>query len=126
VIAVRDQLPRFGDATVVVVSFAHPDRLAQYRHHLQLPFALVSDPDRVLYHLLGAERGTMRQVWNLGTLRLYARLLRRGRRLQRATEDIRQLGADAVVGRDGRLRYLALPEHPDRRPPISDLIAALD
>ena len=57
---------------------------------------------------------------------MYARLIRAGRRLRRPTEDIHQLGADAVVGRDGTLRYLSLPSTPDARPPISDLIAALD
>ena len=51
-------------------------------------------------------------------------LLRSGRRLARPTEDINQLGADAVIGRDGRLRYLSLPSTPDARPPVSDLIAA--
>jgi hypothetical protein len=31
-----------------------------------------------------------------------------------------------VIGRDGRLRYLSLPPNPDRRPPVDELIAALD
>ena len=122
----RDRIDCFGDANVAVVAFAPPERLAAHRRHLDAPFPFVSDPERTLYRLLGAERGTRRQVWSAGTLRLYARLLRDGRRLQRPTEDIRQLGADAVVGRDGRLRHLALPASPDARPPIDDLIAALD
>ncbi len=125
-IAVRDHRAQFGDATVVVVTFAAPDRLAAHREHLQIPFTIVTDTDRSLYRLLGAERGSNRQVWSLGTLRMYGRLLRRGRRLQRPTEDIHQLGADAVIGRDGRLRFLSLPSTPDARPPVSALIAALD
>lgn len=116
----------FGDAVVVVVTFAEPARLAAYRDHLAVPFPLLADPDRTLYRLLGVERGSRRQVWSPGTLRLYGRLLRRGRRLRRPTEDVRQLGADAVVGRTGVLRYLALPPAPDRRPPVDELIAALD
>jgi hypothetical protein len=90
------------------------------------PFDVVTDLDRVLYKLLGAERGTNRQVWSPGTIRMYARLVLTGRRLRRPTEDIHQLGADAVIGRDGTLRYLSLPSTPDARPPISELIAALD
>lgn len=125
-LAVRDHLTEFADATIAVVTFAAPERLAAYRQHLDIPFAVVADVDRTLYRLLGAERGSNRQIWSLGTLRMYARLLRSGRRLQRATEDIHQLGADAVVGRDGRLRYLSLPSTPDARPPVSDLVAALD
>ena len=125
-IAVRDHLDQFGDARIAVVTFATPERLAAYREHLHLPFDVVADTDRTLYQLLGAERGTNRQVWSPGTIRMYAQLIRRGRRLRRPTEDIRQLGADAVVGRNGDLRYLSLPSTPDARPPIGDLIAALN
>jgi hypothetical protein len=126
VIAVRDHLDQFGDATIAVVTFADPARLAAYRDHLDVPFPIVADLDRRLYRLVGAERGTTRQVWSLGTVRMYARLLRQGRRLRRPTEDIHQLGADAVIGRDGAVRYLSLPASPDSRPPISELIEALD
>ena len=126
-IAVRDHLDQFGDATIVVVTFAAPERLAAHRdHHLAIPFTIVTDVDRRLYRLLGAERGSNCQIWSFGTLRMYAGLLLRGRHLRKPTEDIHQLGADAVIGRDGRLRYLSLPSTPDARPPVSDLIAALD
>lgn len=124
-IAVRDHRDRFDDAEIVVVTFAAPERLAAHREHLDVSFTIVTDTDRRLYTLLGAERGSHRQVWSIGTLKMYARLLRSGRRLSRPTEDINQLGADAVIGRDGRLRYLSLPSTPDARPPVSDLIAAL-
>lgn len=124
-LAVSEHHERFGDAEIVVVTFTDPARLADYRSHLGVPFVFVADPQRHLYTLLGAERGTRRRVWSLGTLRMYARLLRRGRRLERPTEDIYQLGADAVVAPDGRLRYLSLPSGPDRRPPVTELIAAV-
>jgi peroxiredoxin len=126
VIAVRDHLDQFGDARIAVITFATVERLAAYRRHLRLSFDVVADTDRTLYRLLGAERGNRRQVWSAGTIRMYARLIRAGRRLGKPTEDIRQLGADVVIGRDGLLRYLTLPSTPDARPPISELIAALD
>ena len=122
----RDHLVEFADASVAVVTFAAPERLPAYRRHLALPFPVLADPDRALYRLLGAERGSTRQVWSPGTLHMYARLLRKGRRLRRPTEDINQLGADVVVGRDGTVRYLSLPSTPDARPPVSELVAALD
>ena len=122
----RDHLERFGDAVVVVVTFAPAGRLAAYREHLAVPFPILTDPDLRLYHLLGAKRAPFRDVWSVGTFRLYVRLIRKGRRLRKPAEDINQLGADAVIGRDGRLRYLSLPTSPDRRPPIDQLIAALD
>ena len=125
-IAVRNHLDQFADATIVVVTFASPERLAAHRDHLAIPFAIVTDVDRRLYRLLGAERGSNRQIWSFGTVRMYAGLVMRGRRIRKPTEDIHQLGADAVIGRDGSLRYLSLPSTPDARPPISDLVAALD
>ena len=112
-IAVRDHLDQFGDARIAIVTFATPERLAAYRQHLQLPFDVVTDLDRSVYRLLGAERGSGRQVWSAGTIRMYARQIRAGRRLRRPTEDIHQLGADAVIGRDGTLRYLSLPSTPE-------------
>jgi hypothetical protein len=126
VLAVRDHLDWFGDATIAVVTFAAPDRLAAHRAYLGVPFPFLADGERRLYRLVGAERGTNRQIWSPGTLALYGRLLLRGRRLRRPTEDVHQLGADAVVGRDGRLRYLSLPERPNARPPIIELVGALD
>jgi peroxiredoxin len=125
VIAVRDRLTEFGDAVIAVVTFAQPERLAAHQAHLAVPFAVLADPDRELYRLLGAERGTRRQVWSLGTLRMYGRLLRHGRRLQKATEDVQQLGADAIIGRDGKLAYLSLPGTPDARPTVDELLEAL-
>ena len=40
----RDQIERFGDARVAVVTFADPARLAAYRAHLAIPFDVVADP----------------------------------------------------------------------------------
>ena len=122
----RDHCQLFGDAAIAIVTFSDPKRLAAYRVHLGVDFAILSDPDRALYRLLGAERGSNRQVWSPGTLLMYARLFRKGRRLTRTNEDIHQLGADVVIGRNGRIRYLHLPASPDARPPVSDLVAALD
>lgn len=123
-LAVRDHLDQFGNATIAVVTFTDPARLAGYRKQLDLPFPVLTDPDRALYRMVGAERGSNRQVWSIGTLRTYGRLLRQGRRLQRPTEDIHQLGADLVADSDGRITYLALPPTPDERPAIQELIDA--
>jgi hypothetical protein len=126
VIAVRDHLDQLGDALPVVVTFTDDhQRLAAYRAHLDVGFPVLADVDRVLYDLLGAGRGSIRKVWSFGTLAMYARLLMRGRRLRAPTEDTRQLGADAIVGRDGRLRRVWLPERPDARPSIETIIAGL-
>ncbi len=125
-LAVSERRDQFGDATIAVVTFAAPERLAAHRLHLGIEFPVLADPERRLYALVGAHRAPRRHVWSLGTLRLYARLIRQGRRPTKPTEDVHQLGADVVIGRDGRVRYLDLPPTPASRPPIDELIAALD
>ncbi len=122
----RDQRHRLADALPVVITFADdPARLAAYRSHLEVDFPVLADVDRALYRTFGAGRGSLRRVWSLGTLALYARLLRRGRRLSAPTEDTRQLGADAVIDRDGRLHRVWLPEGPDARPHIDEIVGAV-
>lgn len=125
----RDRRGEFGQALIAVITFSDaPERLAAYRDHLGLDrtdIALLADPERTVYRLLGAGRGSLRRVWSPGTLAMYARLLRRGRRLERTTEDTRQLGADAVVDRAGRLHRIWLPPGPDRRPTVDELLVSV-
>ncbi len=125
-IAVRDHLDQLGDTLPVVITFADdPSRLTAYRTYLDLEFPVVADVDRTLYRLLGAGRGSFFRVWSPGTIAMYARLVRRGRRLHAPTEDTRQLGADAVIDRDGRLHRLWLPPTPDARPAVDEIVDAV-
>jgi hypothetical protein len=138
VIAVRDHIdelraastasasPGSADLRPVVVTFvADADRLTAYREHLEIDFPVVADPDRVLYRSLEVERGRLRDVWSLGTLRMYAHLVRQGRKLRPPRDVTRQLGADAVVGPDGRLEALWRPASPDDRPAVAEIAATI-
>lgn len=120
-----ERLNEFGHAEVAVVTFTDPQRLPAYVDHLDVAFPVVSDVNRELYQQLGVVRGTRRQVWSLGTLKMYWHLLRSGRKLRRSDEDIQQLGADVVVAQDGTIVKLFLPSTPDARPSIDELLAAL-
>lgn len=121
----RDRLEAFGDAVVVAVTFAEVAALGAHRRHLDLPFPLLADPARVTYDHFELGRGSFRQVYSLGTLRLYASLIRRGRRIRRSTQDTRQLGGDFVIAPDGRLAAAFRPDSPDTRPSVDQLLAAV-
>jgi len=126
VLAVRDRVDQLGDVLPIVITFTNDrTRLAAYCAHLGIDFPVVADVDRVLYRRFGAGRGSLRRVWSPGTMMMYARLLRRGRRLHTLTEDTRQLGADAVIDRDSRLHRLWLPPGPDARPHVDEIIAVV-
>lgn len=120
-----ERIEEFGPAQVAVVTFTDPDRLDAYRTHLEVPFPVVADIDRTLYRALGVERGSRRQVWSLPTLKMYAELIGKGRRLRRTHEDVRQLGADVVVDANGTIVKIFRPASPDARPTVDDLLAAL-
>ena len=124
-VAVSERIKEFGDAEIVVVTFSDAARLDAYVKHLDITFPVVTDVDRELYQALGLERGTRRQVWSLGTLQKYWHLLRAGKKLQRTHEDIRQLGADVIVGADGRIIKIFRPATPADRPSVDDLLAHL-
>ena len=126
----RDRLDRLADRGTgirfVVVSFSDDiTRLAAYRDHLGLDVPVLADPDRALYRAVGAGRGSIRDVWSAGTLRMYAGLVARGRRLRMPHGDTRQLGADLLVDANGTARCVWLPEGPDRRPTIEQLARAV-
>ena len=121
----RDHLDRFGDAVIAVVTFADLSRLARYREHLELPFPVLADPDRAVYRAFGLGKGTWRQVYGWTTLRRYAELLAKGRRVRGPTEDTLQLGGDFVVDRAGRLTYGFWGDAPADRPSIEELAGAV-
>lgn len=126
-IAVRDHLDQMPGVVPVVVTFTDDvGRLAAYRQHLGIEFPVLADPDRSLYGAVGAGRGSLRRVWSPGTIVLYARLLRQGRRLRLPTENTRQLGADLFIDGDGRLGRVWLPAGPDLRPSVDEFVAAVN
>ncbi|MBJ7597043.1 peroxiredoxin-like family protein [Candidatus Nephthysia bennettiae] len=120
----RDRLSEFGDAEVAVIAFAAPERVAAYQRERLAPLAVLVDERRAVYHAYGLGRASVRRVWGPRTWWAYGRLIARGRRPQRATEDTLQLGGDFVVGPDGRLVFVFRSADPADRPPVADLIAA--
>ncbi|MDQ3578680.1 MAG: hypothetical protein M3443_14025 [Actinomycetota bacterium] len=82
--------------------------------HLGLKGAVLADPDRALYRLLGLRRASLLQVYSPGTLVHYARVLRSGRKLQKPVEDTRQLGGDALAV-NGEIIRRWRPSAPDDR-----------
>ncbi len=112
------------DAGVVVAGFSPPEAMAQLARHLELPWPVLSDQERVLYQRLAIRRAPLRDVYSPGTLAQYWRALRRRQRLHPPVEDTRQLGADAVVLR-GRAVRVFRPRTPDDRPSVDAILAVI-
>lgn len=120
-----DRLAEFGDAAVVLVAFTRARNLPGFRRRLGLRYSVVADETRAVYRAYGLGRGPWWRVWGPQAWVAYARLLRRGWKLERPTEDTLQLGGDFVVDPAGRLSYVYRSTAPDDRPPVDALLAAV-
>lgn len=121
----RDRIADLGDAEVALVLFTAPRNLRGYKGRSALPFAVVTSEDRAAYRAYGFRRGSVLRVWGPKAISAYVGLLRKGRKVERPTEDTLQLGGDVVVDREGRVAYLYRGSGPDDRPPIDELVSAV-
>lgn len=116
-----------ADARVLVVVGDEPERArAGFLHGLEIPWPVLVDPELGAYAAWGLGRISPLRMVTPGVVVRYARLLRKGERLQRPGHDALQLGGDFVVGRDGRLAYSHPQTGPDDRPPTATLVAELE
>ncbi|CAA9215172.1 MAG: hypothetical protein AVDCRST_MAG54-300 [uncultured Actinomycetospora sp.] len=118
----QDALAEAG-VEAVAVGFSPPDALAPLAGHLGWRGRFLADTERRLYRDLGLGRAPWWRVYSPGTIAIYVRAARRGRRGTAAVEDTRQLGGDALV-REGRAVARWNPRSPDDRVPADELAAA--
>ena len=102
----------------VAVGFSPAPALAELAEHLAWRGPFLSDPDRRLYARLGVLRYTF-----AGRRPRIARRRTSPRGGASVTEDIRQLGADAVV-QDGIVVRRWLPRTPSDRVSAATLVSA--
>lgn len=122
--SVQERIGDLSGAEVVLVTFARQRVLAGFRKRLGLTFPVLADEDRASYRDYDLGRGPWWRIWGPATWLAYARLVARGKRAERPTDDTLQLGGDFVVASSGRLVYAFRSRSPSDRPPIEELVAA--
>ncbi len=121
----RQRQAELAPARVVIITFASASKATWALEPWLSAFEVWVDPGREAYGAWGLGRGGLFAVLNLGTVRLYARLLLRGERWRPLQWDLAQLGGDAVLDPDGMVRLWHPERTPDDRPAIEELIRAL-
>jgi hypothetical protein len=91
---------------VIGVGMGTPARAAELARAERLPFPLLVDPGQDLYRALGARRMTPMDLLRPAVLTGALRAFRHGHRQTGVEADPRQLGAVAVVDRQGDVRAL--------------------
>ena len=112
-------------AAVLAVSFEPRDRLFQLSRQLQLPFPLLSDPERDSYRAYCLQRGYLRQIFSPQTVLAYVKLLAQGRMYYFRRSDLRQLGGDFIIDPEGVIQYQYLSAAPHDRPSVDELISRI-
>jgi peroxiredoxin len=122
----KSEFDRRG-VTIVVISFAAPERLLPYQKHHQWPFVILTDPKRRAYQAFALQRLSLLRVFSPATLRLYFRLLREGKKLQNyGQDDYYQAGGDFLIDRKGGILFAHRSQDPADRPAVSTLLGEID
>ena len=121
-----DEFERRG-IRILVVSFSARELLVEYQKLHQWPFVVLADPERKAYRYFELVRLPWYRVFSPTTLRLYVRLLLKGRKLEDyGREDYRQSGGDFLVDSAGRTVFAHRSRDPADRPPVNALLMAVD
>jgi len=124
--AFKDQFEARG-VSIVVISFAEPERLAQYETQHQWPFVMLADPKRTAYDAFTLTRLSWFQVFSPATLKLYWRLLREGKKREDyGKDDIYQSGGDFLIDREGNVLFAHRSRDPADRPSPKRLFEVFD
>ena len=124
--AFKDRFESRG-VSIVVVSFAEPERLVLYQEHHKWPFVILADPKRIAYQAFALKRLSWFQVFSPATLRLYWRLLREGKKREDyGKDDIYQSGGDFLIDREGNMLFAQRSRDPADRPKAKKLLEIID
>ncbi len=121
----RQRIDALG--TVLFVAFNPPERLRDsLLHGLDVPYPVLVDRDRSAYRAWGRGRAPVLRIWGDARVWLrYAAEIAHGARLRRPGADTLQLGGDFVIDPAATLVY-SRPQQQDDRPPVAELLRALE
>ena len=107
---------------VLVVTFESTSRAREYEASTEIPWPIVNDTDRSLYAAYGMGIGSRGNVYGLSSWWVYAKLMARGRRLQRPQGNFRQLGGDVLIDPEGIVRLHYIGSGPADRPSVQSIL----
>jgi peroxiredoxin len=92
---------------------------------MQLPFPLLSDPERDTYRAYGLNSGKLSRIFGFGTIWVYVKLLASGQTYHFRRSGFLQLGGDFVIDATGVVRYEYRSGAPHDRPEVEQLMDLL-
>ncbi len=109
-------------ARVVLVGMGTPEESEAFRKKFELPFPLICDPNRQLYHVYGLKRmGVLGFISPALALKSLAAVAG-GHRAGAPQGDVKQLAGVFVIDTKGMVRFRHLSADPADFPPARDLL----
>ena len=110
---------------VVAVSFEPMERVSQLAFQLQLPFPVLSDPERKTYEAYDLGSGSWRRIFSPGTVWAYLKHFALGGRCDHKSSDWKQLGGDFILDTNGFVTFEHHCTAPHNHPQVGQLISLL-
>lgn len=111
-------------AQVVAISFGTPYWAQAWLQETEAPFPLLLDPSHESYRAFGLMSSRWRAL-SPRTLLYYFRAMRSGEEILDSRGDIKQLGGNFIVDRDGIVRFSYASKEPVDRPEVEMLLDVL-
>ncbi|MCA9148092.1 MAG: redoxin domain-containing protein [Planctomycetales bacterium] len=111
---------------VFVVTFETRARATAYVQDMGLTWPLLIDEQRLLFRSFGMEHGTHREILGWASWLVYFRLFWRGRKMQRPTGDVYQLGGDVLIDPTGVVQHIHVGRGPADRPTVDEILTWID
>ena len=114
-------LEAFG-IQVIVVTFEVGAAARNYVRESNLPWPMLVDETRSLYQAYNMDRGRWWDIYGPSAWWIYAKLLLKGRRLQKAVGNFDQLGGAVLIDPEGFVRLHHVGKGPADRPSVDSLL----
>lgn len=104
------------------MTFENLELAKHYVESTNLIWPLLLDTERKLYRAYEMERGGFWSIFGPASWWGYLKLLFRGRKIKKPTDDVRQLGGDVLIDPEGEVRLHFVSKKPVDRPLISTIL----
>ena len=109
---------------VLIVTFESTDTARRYVEETGVPWPLVVDETRTLYHAYGMGKAKRRHLWGLRTWWVYLKEALRGKLPRMPEADTAQQGGNVLIDPDGRVVFHHVGAGPGNRPPVERILDA--
>jgi peroxiredoxin len=113
-------------ARVVLVGMGTPEESAAFEMQFNLPFALICDPARELYHAFGLRMVSALELLSPSVAFKGLLAITKGHTIGMPIGDVRQLPGVFIINTEGRIVYSHIARDPSDHPQAETILAALN